>query len=1630
MVNVVSFCLYGSHSTYILGMKENIKLAKEFYPGWEVYIYYNKTVPEKYIKEYEELGAVCHLCENVGKNKMNWEGMFWRWMPLDDPEVEVWVSRDADSRLSGREAKIVNAFMNSGKTLHCIRDHRCHYNCIMGGMFGINNKLFHKKYKFKKVKDIIKENYQYYRERPYNVDQIFLNDKLWSLLKNDSMSHISNGGRRVFKEDIEISPVGDFIGKQYRLNDTTSEKVNLTSIDMVNKTFRIKNLYTNHCFDIEKEKVKLKVVSDSDSQLWKMNDKHKIINISTGKFLDFDNKKDLTISLNDKNTWNIQEGGFIVNNQTKMAIDFKGGFTDKRLEPWLYKFNYSEAQQWEFLEDNSKRVFRIKNVYNNKCFVVENDKVKLALIDNNNAEQLWKLDKENKIVHVATNKIINIGKNRDLVVTENSEHTWKIEDGGFIINSKNNQSIDIKGGLIDKRNEVWLYNLNYSEAQQWELVDDNSTNIITENKTEKNLLSHRLDDYFDQIYIIHLDCLLDRKKSIIEQVNQFGLKNITIIDAINKNDIDVEKMKENDTIAYPGNNFCKNAKICTCGGKGHENYKFPGRIACMQGHYLVWKDIIKNNHKKCLVLEDDFILTKDLHERFDKIYKNFPPDWELIYFSNSRWIKQTLDTQHPKFGTSGKDYNDSFCTTPFGQKDTGCYSVTNDCAKKMHDNAMPLRGGSDGYIGMCIDTLKIVNHAYICKQDLSFNGTLRPWISGNNFSPFQHNGRSFTSCVERDINLNIDDNEKIILNNELRKLVNKYEKTNINALYEKNQVNLYFDQIYIIHLDCFTERKKKMIEQIKKFNLKNITIIDGINKHDIDIEKCKKNNIIAYLGNEYCKNDSECSCNGRGHKIGEFSGRIACSYGHYLVWNDMIKNNYDKCLILEDDFRLNSDFHDKFNILYQNLPKQWDVILFENRWIINKEIKPRYKNIHKKDIVDDNNYFFKTPYGCQDAGCYAITSNTAKILKKKYLPIRGGADGFMGMCLDRYYLLNDFYISKIDLSVNGSIDTYKGYTENTHSITSVDNMDPSLNLELKQLVNKYEKTDINSLYGLSHNNKTSQKDIKNILVLNHKFHHKNKKGLEMICDYLDYNLIYGSEKDIPKADVVYCPSRPFNASKYPNKRFVFGPHLSIFPDNKLHSIQNKNNSVYIQPSPWVRDLWIEKGADKYLPVVHFPYPVDVNKFKPMNDTTKNNVLVMFKYRKNTELTFIENQLKSKNESYRIFKYGSYQEEDYVKYLQTCKYGIWIGTHESQGFGLQEALSCDIPLLVWSVTNLNQQENWRGAPDIKATTVAYWDKICGEYFNKQDEFEKTYQTFLQNLNNYKPREFVLNTVSVKQCAENFKKVFLNNNCTDVIEYPDDINKKLEYLDSPYKEIPTELLSKYTLEGEIPILDWFDDGRKALLNQNWDDAYIGKYKNLFLNENIKKQISLWKHEPYPYDKASYNVLMSVEKYDIHNKKVAIIGTTIPWIEAILLNNNNNITTVEYNIPKCTVDNLTCIHYDDFVKSNTTYDCIFSYSSTEHCGLGRYGDPLDPDGDLTAMKHIYDKLGKDSYLFWGGPVGKDTLVWNVHRIYGPLRLSMLFEGFDDVEWMGFNKQNLFNSPINKIAKQPLVVLKKNKQ
>ena len=48
---------------------------------------------------------------------------------------------------------------------------------------------------------------------------------------------------------------------------------------------------------------------------------------------------------------------------------------------------------------------------------------------------------------------------------------------------------------------------------------------------------------------------------------------------------------------------------------------------------------------------------------------------------------------------------------------------------------------------------------------------------------------------------------------------------------------------------------------------------------------------------------------------------------------------------------------------------------------------------------------------------------------------------------------------------------------------------------------------------------------------------------------------------------------------------------------------------------------------------------------------------------------------------------------------------------------------------------------------------------------------------------------------------------------------------------------------------------------------------------------------------------------------------------------------------------------------------------FHSFDHDGLGRYGDPLNPAGDIDAMKMVSCVLKKDGLLFLTVPIGMVT-------------------------------------------------------
>lgn len=274
------------------------------------------------------------------------------------------------------------------------------------------------------------------------------------------------------------------------------------------------------------------------------------------------------------------------------------------------------------------------------------------------------------------------------------------------------------------------------------------------------------------------------------------------------------------------------------------------------------------------------------------------------------------------------------------------------------------------------------------------------------------------------------------------------------------------------------------------------------------------------------------------------------------------------------------------------------------------------------------------------------------------------------------------------------------------------------------------------------------------------FHHKNMEGYNMLFKYLNYS-VTNNINEILDCDYIISPSYPIDTSKYPNKKFIFGPHFSLFPDNRLYQINNVNkNSVYIQPSLWPITFWQHysyfntfQKSNISVPFKPFFLPVDTEKFKPIQNN-KTKVFIYFKRRKPEELNFIKNFLTKKNIEYKIFDYiKRYEEKDYLSYLQESQYGIIIDAHESQGFAIEEALSCDVPLLVWNVKSM-KQEYGSSYDNIPCTTIPYWDKRCGEYFYEAGELESKMDIFLQKLETYNPREFILENLSVEKCGEQF------------------------------------------------------------------------------------------------------------------------------------------------------------------------------------------------------------------------------------------------------------------------------------
>lgn len=171
----VTFCVFGDREIYTKGVLENIEMVKDFYPNWDTVIFFDsKTVPQHIIDEAKERGAKVIVGPDLGHASSRFY--------VIDMDYDVFISRDADSRINWREvAAVADWLKHDWAILHAMHDTEKAKDPLLAGLWGGRVQGIREKIKaFRPDLDgtmkTLYEDFISKREEGYGQDQIFLKD--------------------------------------------------------------------------------------------------------------------------------------------------------------------------------------------------------------------------------------------------------------------------------------------------------------------------------------------------------------------------------------------------------------------------------------------------------------------------------------------------------------------------------------------------------------------------------------------------------------------------------------------------------------------------------------------------------------------------------------------------------------------------------------------------------------------------------------------------------------------------------------------------------------------------------------------------------------------------------------------------------------------------------------------------------------------------------------------------------------------------------------------------------------------------------------------------------------------------------------------------------------------------------------------------------------------------------------------------------------------------------------------------------------------------------------------------------------------------------------------------------------
>jgi hypothetical protein len=292
-------------------------------------------------------------------------------------------------------------------------------------------------------------------------------------------------------------------------------------------------------------------------------------------------------------------------------------------------------------------------------------------------------------------------------------------------------------------------------------------------------------------------------------------------------------------------------------------------------------------------------------------------------------------------------------------------------------------------------------------------------------------------------------------------------------------------------------------------------------------------------------------------------------------------------------------------------------------------------------------------------------------------------------------------------------------------------------------------------------------------------HPRNEEAFIRGC--LLFNIEYQKVDDVSQItctpDLIWSISTWIDPARFPDSKFLFGPQFFVFPskDGPLATCQTpgiESRCFYNCLSDWNINIHNVFAPNPKIPYICLPFGVNTDSLRPNPSIQKQqHILVYWKQRNTQDLQLILDMLRDNSLTYRVITYGHYDGNEYHSILQKSKVSIWVGCHESQGFAFQEALSLDVPLLVYDVNDMKQEVNGNNQSaysgysiPLPTSAASYWDPMCGEKTTDPSELDGLLKKMLDNLDMYKPREFVERELSDRICFKRLLKAF-NFDCSE-------------------------------------------------------------------------------------------------------------------------------------------------------------------------------------------------------------------------------------------------------------------------